>query len=245
MGIERIITQFRRVVENTQSTEALRTAVEDVSAWLGFRHFAITTHVRTSHGTRAIRLHNYPERWADYYEREGLGLIDPVHRASHLTAEGFWWSNMQNLIRLSARDQEIMALGRQQGIGEGFTIPVHIPGEACGTCTFVGEGDRPDHPMTEILAQATGIAAFGAARRLWPIRGRPVHLRPALTARQIECIDLVARGKTDWEIGQILGISEETVASHVRQACERYGVNKRTSLVFLALVDGVIMLSHP
>jgi LuxR family quorum-sensing system transcriptional regulator CciR len=71
------------------------------------------------------------------------------------------------------------------------------------------------------------------------------HLRPALTARQIECIDLVARGKTDWEIGQILGISEETVASHVRQACERYGVNKRTSLVFLALVDGVIMLSHP
>jgi LuxR family quorum-sensing system transcriptional regulator CciR len=53
--------------------------------------------------------------------------VDPVHRASHLTAEGFWWSNMQNLIRLSARDQEIMALGRQQGIGEGFTIPVQFP----------------------------------------------------------------------------------------------------------------------
>jgi LuxR family quorum-sensing system transcriptional regulator CciR len=64
-----------------------------------------------------------------------------------------------------------------------------------------------------------------------------------LTPQQSACVELVARGKTDRQIGQYLGITEETVASHVKNACERYGVNKRTSLVAFALLNGAIMLS--
>jgi LuxR family quorum-sensing system transcriptional regulator CciR len=49
-----------------------------------------------------------------------------------------------------------------------------------------------------------------------------------------------ARGKSDWEIARILGISEDTVGEHLRNARERYGVGKRTVLAIHALFDGTI-----
>ena len=61
-----------------------------------------------------------------------------------------------------------------------------------------------------------------------------------LTDRQRECVMWAARGKSDWEIARILGISHETVIEHLRHARERYGVGKRTLLAIHALFDGTI-----
>jgi LuxR family quorum-sensing system transcriptional regulator CciR len=61
-----------------------------------------------------------------------------------------------------------------------------------------------------------------------------------LTDRQRDCVVWAARGKSDWEIAQILGISHETVIQHLKQARERYGVTKRTMLAVSALFDGTI-----
>jgi DNA-binding CsgD family transcriptional regulator len=63
---------------------------------------------------------------------------------------------------------------------------------------------------------------------------------PVLTDRQRDCVLWAARGKGDWEISRILGVSEETVARHIKQACERYGVNKRTLLAIRTLFDGTL-----
>jgi len=45
------------------------------------------------------------------------------------------------------------------------------------------------------------------------------------------------------QISLILKVVEETVARHIKQACERYGVNKRTYLVILTLFDGTLTFS--
>ena len=50
-------------------------------------------------------------------------------------------------------------------------------------------------------------------------------------------------GKTDWEIGRILGIAEATAHEHIEAARRRYGVGKRTQLVIRALFDGQITFS--
>ena len=39
----------------------------------------------------------------------------------------------------------------------------------------------------------------------------------------------IARGKTDWEIARILGVSHVTVIEHVRHARERYGAPTRVT----------------
>ena len=58
--------------------------------------------------------------------------------------------------------------------------------------------------------------------------------------RQRDCLLWAARGKTDWEISRILDISEETVARHIRLACDRYGVTKRVALAFCAVSERII-----
>lgn len=74
---------------------------------------------------------------------------------------------------------------------------------------------------------------------MWRVRPSPA-CRARLTDRQRDCLIWVARGKGDWETSIILGISKETVAQHISEACERYGVRKRTSLMIHALFDGTI-----
>lgn len=64
-----------------------------------------------------------------------------------------------------------------------------------------------------------------------------------LTSRQIECVALAGRGKTDWEIGKILGISEETVKRHITDARNHYDVPKRIQVVLHAIAEGIISLT--
>jgi LuxR family quorum-sensing system transcriptional regulator CciR len=229
-----------RLVEDVASVDDLREALLAISRQLGFTYFALSHHVDIVRaGDDAIRLHNYPAHWADYYDAQSLGVSDPVHRASHVTSIGFCWSRIPSMIPLTPDDQRVLALGAEQGIGDGFTVPANVPGEARGSCSFANDSGRPMPAAMLPHAQLVGAFAFEAARRLWMPRGRVDALGGAvLTDRQRDCVLWLARGKTDWEIGKILGVSEETVKRHVKLAREKLGVSKRTLLVIRALFDG-------
>ena len=234
--------QLIRVVEEVETREDLAAAMVEVAQELGFQYFALSHHLDYASETdAALRLHNYPEKWADYYDRHRLGVSDPVHRASHVTSIGFCWSRIPQMIALTPDDLAVLARGRAQGIGNGFTVPAHVPGEARGSCSFASEAGEPIPERMLPMAQLAGNFAFEAARRLWTGRGhRKDDNRQRLTDRQRDCALWVARGKGDWEISRILGLSEETVAQHVSQACQRYGVNKRTLLLIRTLFDGTL-----
>lgn len=241
MQLHAMALQFARIVEAAGDAEQLGEALLAITLELGFQYFALTHHGDVlAMGESAIRLHNYPAQWADYYDAHCLGVSDPVHRASHVTCLGFRWSQMPRMIPLTANDRRILALGSKQGIGDGFTVPAHIPGEARGSCSFANEAGRPMREPLLPAAQLAGAFAFEAARRLWSGRGYRDAEAPQLTDRQRDCVLWVARGKGDWEIGRILGVSEQTVACHIKQACERYGVNKRTLLAIRTLFDGTL-----
>lgn len=61
-----------------------------------------------------------------------------------------------------------------------------------------------------------------------------------LTARQIECLSWVQEGKTAWEIGQIIGISQRTVESYLALAYERLRVRTRVQAVIRARALGLL-----
>ncbi|MEO8454071.1 MAG: LuxR family transcriptional regulator [Sphingomicrobium sp.] len=233
------VEAFVRDVRELKTEEALAEALGDVSLDLGFRYFALTHHVDVRQDGASIRLHNYPTGWAEWFDDQKLGTADPVHRASHLTSVGFAWSRLEEMISLTPRDQHILALAKKEGIGDGFTIPAHVPGEAHGSCSFATVAGEKINEDQLPLAQLVGAFAFEAARRMGRLRD-PCPPLPRLTDRQRECVIWAARGKSDWEISQILGVSHETVIQHLKQARERYGVGKRTLLAVHALFDGTI-----
>lgn len=232
---------FLRDVSETSTESELADALADVSRELGFTYFALTHHVdiRRSPET-AVRLHNYPGDWVEYYDENSLGVSDPVHRASHVTSVGFAWSEIPRMIAMTAKDHEILMRGEGRGIGDGFTVPANVPGESNGSCSFANPTGATMREEDLPVAQLVGAFAFEAARRLWRMRAPLIYPLPRLTDRQRECVLWVARGKSDWEISRILGIQHETVVRHLKQARERFGVGKRTMLAIHALFDGSI-----
>jgi DNA-binding CsgD family transcriptional regulator len=241
MGMGRSAREFGARVTAAANADDLADSLGMISAAMGFQYFAVSHHVDIVRaGGTAIRVHNYPDRWADYYDANALGVSDPVHRASQVTSIGFAWSRIPELVPLTARDQRVLALGSEQGIGDGFTVPANVPGESHGSCSFASEAGRPVPAAMLPLAQLVGAFAFEGARRLWAVRSLPADPGPVLTDRQRDCVLWAARGKSDWEISRILGVSQETIACHIKQACERYGVNKRTLLAIRTLFDGTL-----
>jgi DNA-binding NarL/FixJ family response regulator len=61
-----------------------------------------------------------------------------------------------------------------------------------------------------------------------------------LTPRELDVLGLLAEGLQHEEIGRRLGISSETVRTHLRKACDRLGAATRTQAVATALRKGLI-----
>jgi DNA-binding NarL/FixJ family response regulator len=62
----------------------------------------------------------------------------------------------------------------------------------------------------------------------------------ALTIRELEVLQLMADGLRNKEVGTTLGISEETVQSHVKSILSKLKVHDRTEAVTVALRRGII-----
>jgi DNA-binding CsgD family transcriptional regulator len=62
----------------------------------------------------------------------------------------------------------------------------------------------------------------------------------SLTRRELEVLTWAGRGKSAWEIAQILGIAKRTVDEHVQTAMQKLGAVNRTQAVALALLRHLI-----
>ncbi|WP_416352828.1 response regulator transcription factor [Nitratireductor aquibiodomus] len=62
---------------------------------------------------------------------------------------------------------------------------------------------------------------------------------PRLTPREKECLQWAALGKSEWEVSQILGISEHTAEKHLLNAKTKLGASNRVHAVAEAIRCGV------
>ena len=95
-----------------------------------------------------------------------------------------------------------------------------------------------------VIAQLVGSYAFQAAREIVTHARTNKRSQVKLSPRQIECVALLGRGKSVWEISRILGLSESTVKDYIDDARARYGVSKSIQLVVRAVYDGHLPLSE-
>lgn len=236
-------------VDSPQELEAL---LADVSRQMGFDYYALIHHVDLSAYSadlnhmaegRLLAITNYPERWIETYLERNIIANDPVLLASHRTSIGFIWEDVGQFIKVTPLHRAITEDTRRAGLAQGFTVPAHVPGEAHGSCNFAVRTGRFLPTRNLPLAQLIGSFAFEAARNLL-LNARAAQQPPArqLSERQLQCVVLVAQGKTDWEIGKILGISEETVKRHLARARAHYDVPKRIQVVTRAIFEGHLTL---
>jgi DNA-binding NarL/FixJ family response regulator len=95
------------------------------------------------------------------------------------------------------------------------------------------------------LADAVRDAARGKTVLAPTVADRLVHFvrQPTsvtLSAREVEVLAQVAKGKTNAEIGQLLHISEATVKTHLLRTFNKLGVSDRTAAVTTAMSLGLL-----
>ena len=123
--------------------------------------------------------------------------------------------------------------------------------------TFDGDGDilraveagakgylLKDTPR-DVLTNAVRAAARGETVLAPPIAARLMRRlsRPAsesLTAREVEVLRAVARGRTNAQIGRELSIGEATVKTHLLRTFAKLGVDDRTHAVTVAMHRGLL-----
>lgn len=237
--MQRLSDHFAAAADCCSDLDQLRGLLEWVTQEMGFRHFALLDHPSLSAPSSGlVRLDNYPEAWASELVEQGFAPDDPVHLASRRANAGFGWCALSSMISLERRHRTILARARRHGLGGGFTVPANVPGEPSASCSFaVAPGQ--ELPAERLhCAELVGAHALSAARRL---RSRPVPpQRPRLSRRELQCLRLVALGKTDWEIARVLGLSIETTHQYVKRARAAYDVVSRTQLVVYGLRDAWI-----
>jgi DNA-binding CsgD family transcriptional regulator len=79
---------------------------------------------------------------------------------------------------------------------------------------------------------------MGVMTRRGGARAAALGLR--VSGRESQVLRWVAAGKSDWEIGMILRISEKTVNCHVQHAKRKLGVGTRIQAVVAAMREGLI-----
>lgn len=89
------------------------------------------------------------------------------------------------------------------------------------------------------LVSLAATCAIGRAMQLQSEQSRQVD-RTDLTPRERECLQWAATGKSEWEISQILGISEHTSEKHLLNAKTKLGAVNRVQAVAEAIRRGYI-----
>ena len=95
-------------------------------------------------------------------------------------------------------------------------------------------------PAIRAAARGETVLAPAVATRLVSRMRRPGE--EALTSREVEVLELVARGSSNADIAAALFISEATVKTHLLHTFAKLGVDDRTAAVVAALERGIIAL---
>ncbi|MCL7931309.1 helix-turn-helix transcriptional regulator [Halomonas llamarensis] len=160
---------------------------------------------------------NYPEEWVILYQKKSLYKQDPVIKKSCQTSSSFFWDKPEYG---DDEQQSIFKLSSNYGIEQGFTVPIHEPGNAFGSIHFASEETNTD--FREVISYHGHLLHYLSflAHQYRPAKARQEKSK-LLTPRETECLHWVAMGKTYEEIATILNISERTVKYHTRNIIEK------------------------
>lgn len=61
-----------------------------------------------------------------------------------------------------------------------------------------------------------------------------------LTERELECLHWASMGKTSWEIGRIMGVTERTINFHIQNACRKLRARGRQAAIATAYRSGLL-----
>ena len=202
-----------------------RTEVVRFAQSLGFSTVSATAVVDQSAARSDFYIvDNTPVAYEQSFSDRGLAQIDPVMQHCKRAAVPIIWDQETYV---SKGQGELWEHQARFGYQTGVALALHLPE---GRHFFLGvDRDRPlstkPRTLTRVVAelQLFAVHAQDAAFRIFaPPPAKPVD-RPTLTPRELEALNWTMDGKTAWEVGAIMSISERTAVLHLQNAMHKLG----------------------
>lgn len=228
-------------VLQAKSRDELLAEVVGFTRRLGFQTVAATAVIDHFRGeSEFISIDNTPAAYRDSYEDPDIGRRDPVAQHCKRQSVPIIWSQETYTAVGQGEAWESQA---RFGYRTGIALALHLPE---GRHFFMGVDRDQALPansaeLTRMVAdfQLFAVHAQDAALRvLLPASPQPDI--PNLTPRELEGLRWTMEGKTAWELGNILGISERTAVLHVNNATHKLGCVNKHQAVLKALRLGLI-----
>lgn len=226
-------------IDRAETVPDLRDTVLDAFSYAGFKAaYFLAPVVSDPRVGRVLTNAGFPREWEDRY-REEFYLIDPI--ATHaITRRGaFRWPDDLADAPIKPAERNYLTLLADYGMERGIGVPCFGPFARTG---FVGVG----LPRTGVKIDQRAILMVEVVSRLSHQR----YLRlldpfpdgiPNLSDREIEVLSLIAQGKSNAVIAQLLNISPSSVDVYVRRIFTKMGVANRTSASVRALALGLVL----
>lgn len=236
-------------LETLHTREAFEDVLRESSGSLGYDSY-IYTSINTETIFRSkltesiddIIIVSNLDNWLDHYVKENYANSDPVIIDSVKARSPLVWTEGYRSDTLTPDEAQMMGDAHEFGIERGLTIPIHGPSGELGILSlysnmvdtkFLAHAEETKHD-SHLLAHYFHSAAQSKLRP-----SETPKLTP-LTDREVEILRWTAEGKTAWEIGSILTISERTVNFHLQNAMVKFGVHNKTHAAAKAMSYGLL-----
>ncbi|HEB91331.1 MAG TPA: response regulator transcription factor [Deltaproteobacteria bacterium] len=151
---------------------------------------------------------------------DGLDLIRTTRRVSPETL----------ILVITVFGDESTVIGAIESGAQGYLLKSEAPAELCKSVRQVLSGGAPISP---------GIACHLLRRFREAERPGP---GPHLTRREKEVLDLMVKGLPLQEAADLLGVTRNTVAGHVKNIYSKLEVKSRGEAVYEALSQGLVRI---
>lgn len=182
---------------------------------------------------------SYPEEWIKLYWQNGYFEVDPVFQTALNKAGTQHWGTTYREAT-SPKQQEFMAAAKEFGLGDGITTG--SSDLACRVATFCSfaSAESVDAERYVPLIEYFGYYVHLALLRTAPPKAQSMdRCVKKLTMRELTILNWVKNGKTNWEIAQILGVTERTIRFHVESIFSKLDVTSRSQAVATAIEHGL------
>ncbi len=181
---------------------------------------------------------NYPKPWVERYLQQGYFAKDPVIRHARATATPYQWRDLDPQCN---REMLVLQEAGDAGLREGIAIPIHEPWGRIFLTTLATNSQerRTDFPL-HIEAKVLAVVFHSRYSALCGMQ--TPNAQVGLTRRESECLGWVAQGKSSWDIGQLMAVSEHTVNFHLKNAMRKFDTASRVTAAVRAASLGLISL---
>lgn len=142
---------------------------------------------------------------------------------------------------------EVMQQARARGLAARFLVLTTYdtdeyigPALAAGAQGYLLKDAPPDELLRAVRALARGQPALEPAVAAHLIARVTAPQQAELSAREQEVLRLLARGVANKEIASRLGLSANTIKTHLSHIFEKLGARSRTEAVTIAMQRGLV-----